>query len=115
MCKHPTCEGGICRREKKQKKKYVIPKVADKRKVLDQLYFLLRLDFLKHRKECEIKSPVCTGNATVVHHKRGRGRWYLVVSTWMASCRACNGFVESNDKWARDNGFKESRLSPAEE
>lgn len=113
-CKHPTCGDGPCRREKKPKKKYVIPKVAEKRKVLDQLYFLLRTAFLKEHKECEIQSPVCTGKATCVHHTKGRGRFYLVVATWMASCKWCNGYVEKHDAWAREKGFKKSKFEPGD-
>lgn len=66
--------------------------------------------FLKEKEACEIKSPVCTGQATVIHHTAGRGMNHLMdTNTWEASCTACNNYVEENDKWARDNGHKISR------
>lgn len=67
--------------------------------------------FLKDKEECAIKSPVCTGRPTVVHHTEGRGITKIMdQQTWMASCPACNGFVEANDSWARDNEIKKSKF-----
>lgn len=68
--------------------------------------------FLKEKPICEIKSPVCTSEATCIHHTAGRGMDHLMdTNTWEASCSACNLFVETNDKWARESGHKISRLS----
>jgi len=123
MCNHPTCRNGICRRPIKEKKVYTLKRtplkkkackikaVSGKREVINQHYRRLRIPFLKERRVCEIKSPECMGAATEVHHIKGRGKYLLEVSTWKASCRACNGYVEKHDKWARENGHKESRLN----
>lgn len=68
--------------------------------------------FLKEKPICEIKSAVCTSEATCIHHTAGRGMDHLMdTNSWEAACSACNGYVEKNDRWARDNGHKVSRLS----
>jgi hypothetical protein len=67
-------------------------------------------DFLEKKPVCEINSPKCTQMATCVHHTKGRGVAQIMnIKTWKASCNACNGFVETNDEWARQNGHKISR------
>lgn len=66
--------------------------------------------FLSTRTECEIKSPVCTKEATVVNHNKGRGpNEILDQSTWTACCTACNSYIESHHAWAEKRGFKISR------
>ena len=66
--------------------------------------------FLEKNPICAIQSPECTFKATAVHHTRGRGvKEVLDQSTWLPCCSACNGYVEANDAWAREHGFKKSR------
>lgn len=66
--------------------------------------------FLKRRPNCEVKSPECTKKATVVHHKKGRGKnEVLDQSTWMASCERCNSWVEQHHAEAEQMGAKVSR------
>lgn len=113
-CKHPTC-GNVCRREKKQKKIYHLPKKSTTRKSEDKIYHELRPAFLKAHPVCEIKSPECTGVTTCVHHTRGRGIYLLAQNTWMGSCRRCNNYVEDHDAWAREKGFKKSKFTPLKE
>lgn len=61
---------------------------------------------------CKIQSPNCTKLATCVHHTAGRtGQQLKNEADWMPSCEACNGYVEENDAWARENGFKKTRLT----
>lgn len=93
---------------KESKPKKAIAKKSDNKiqvdKELKKMYpvFLAEKLFI-----CEIKSPECTGTATVIHHMRGRiGDQVFVIEDWMASCPRCNGFVEDNDAWAREKGFK---------
>lgn len=67
--------------------------------------------FLKSRPDCEIVSPVCTGEATEVHHIRGRSVNIVLDSAeWKSACSACHHFLHKNDKWARDNGFLKTRF-----
>lgn len=66
--------------------------------------------FLKDKEECEIKSPVCTGQPQCVHHEEGRGVKVILDQTkWKASCAACNGWVENKDAEAQEMGVKRSR------
>mgnify|MGYP001545745318 CR=1 FL=1 len=111
-CNHPTCLE-VCRRQKKVKKKYVLkrtqpnPKhckinpVSARRKKESKIYKKERILFLSSHLTCEINSPICTYEATVIHHKKGReGSLYLDTRYWAASCWNCNGYVEVNDEWA---------------
>lgn len=53
---------------------------------------------------CKIKSPVCTGKATCVNHKKRRGSNLRNEKFFQASCAPCNNYLESNTQWAMDNG-----------
>ncbi len=91
-----------------------IPEAPKKRsdgmkKVMDELKKLYAM-FLKNRRVCQIQAPGCTGKATAIRHRKGRGPNEIKdQGTWMASCDWCNGYVEQHDAWARKNGFKISR------
>lgn len=66
--------------------------------------------YLEQRPDCEIKSPVCTGQALYVHHTEGRGVSKIMDQrSWMACCSACNDWVENNDGQAQAMGAKKSR------
>lgn len=68
--------------------------------------------YLEEHPICAIKSPVCTGRATTVNHKAGRGvNEVLDKSTWEPSCDPCNIYIEKHDAWARKHGHKVSRLA----
>lgn len=54
--------------------------------------------------DCQIKSPVCTGKATCVNHKKRRGGNLRNEKYFQPACGPCNGFIESNTQWALDNG-----------
>ena len=93
------------------KPKAPIKKVSKKMVGLKDQLKRLYPKFLKKKPFCEIKSPVCTKVATVIHHAAGRiGEKLLDQKDWMASCPACNGYVEDNDAWAREHGFKKSKF-----
>lgn len=88
-----------------------IAKFSNTRLQENKQYVVLRKKFLAAHPSCQIHTPACTQRATVVHHSRGRGKkYYLAVYTWFASCESCNNYVEVHDAWARENGFKKSRL-----
>lgn len=109
-CSHATCQGETCRREKKQKKVYKIRPFSKKRAKENRKYSVLSKKFIEENPLCMINSPVCIGIAQGVNHTKGRGNNELMdVSTWEPSCNPCNGYCESHDKWARDNGHKISR------
>lgn len=62
-------------------------------------------------KKCE----VCHGDATEVHHSRGRGKMLLIVEWWVAVCRNCHRRIEENPEWAYENGYSFLRLKTTKE
>lgn len=83
---------------------------SEKMKGIMQAIIPLYRAFLEEHPDCEIRSPECTGPATAVHHTAGRSMAKIMdKKTWKGSCDHCNLYVEKNDQWARDNGFKVSR------
>ena len=40
-----------------------------------------------------------------IHHKAGRGRFYLDVSTFMAVCRECHDYIHKWPKESREKGW----------
>ena len=94
-----------------EKPKSISP-VSAKRQVEMDTYGKLREAFLVVKSKCEAKLPHCTGASTDVHHKAGRvGDNYLKIGTWLAVCRSCHGWIETNPLEAKELGFSESRLN----
>lgn len=94
-----------------KKKWYKIAKTSKKREIENISYFRQREQFLNDHPLCELKiKNVCTRKATCIHHVNGRTVFYLVKSTWKASCHSCNNWVEANDKAARALGLKKSKF-----
>lgn len=87
-----------------------LPKRSDKMKAIIRELKKLYPIFLRSHTACAIKSEICTGKATVIHHSKGRGlNEILDQRTWIPSCSACNIHIEKKDKWAREKGFKVSK------
>lgn len=91
-------------------KKPLAPR-SSKRVKLDNEYSQLRKIYLTKHPMCEASLPQCTQNATDIHHKKGRGKYYLVVNTWMAVCRTCHNWIETHPIEATDLGFRESKIT----
>jgi hypothetical protein len=103
-CKN--CWGRIQSKDPEQKN--VIPKVSEKRKKQDAEYLKLRERFLNDNFMCQLNYSCCTTNATDVHHTfagSNRDAFYLVQSTWKASCRACHKHLHENPAEARILGY----------
>lgn len=83
------------------------------RETLDE-YSKIRKAFLVIHPKCEAKLVGCTGSATDVHHKAGRGENHLKISTWLAVCRTCHTWIELNPAEAKELGFSENRLKEQE-
>lgn len=122
QCGHLRC-GETCRFESRAKKKYVlkrtplkkkfyrIPKVSEKRKEENKIYFEQREIFLKEHPKCECGQPGCRRKATEVHHSAGRsGSNFLDVSTWKAVARVCHRFLEENPVEAKKLGSSKNRV-----
>lgn len=109
-CNHPTC-GDTCRRKKKARNYYNIPKVAEKRIPVNEQYHAEVAEYLKDHEECVIKSPVCNFFATCVNHSKGRESIEQLMNKndWEASCESCNGYIEIHHEWAEQRGHKKKR------
>jgi len=55
--------------------------------------------------------PGCFAPSEDVHHKAGRGRFYLRVETWLAVCRECHDWIHHNGTEARAKGLLVARSS----
>lgn len=87
-------------------------KVSDKRKELNKEYFKLVEQFKKDNPECKGKcNEYCTKNTNDPHHKRGRGKYLLDVTTWLPVCRNCHDYIGQHTAEAYDKGWSESRLA----
>lgn len=118
-CKHILCpDNGPCRRPIQKKNRTPLKRsqkrlnpYSRKRAKINRVYSALSKQYVLDNPYCAIKSPVCTGRTQAPHHKRGRiGSNLTDTEHMIPSCNACNGYVEVHDEWARENGFKESRL-----
>ena len=93
-----------------EKPKSISPVSAKRRVEMDE-YSKKRLAFLTLHVNCQAKLVGCTSKASDVHHKAGRvGDNYLKMSTWLAVCRNCHQWIETNPEEAKELQFSESRL-----
>jgi len=77
---------------------------------INSAYVILRRKFMEKKPMCEAALPGCGNNATDVHHKKGRGKYYLDVSTWLSTCRQCHSYIEEHPQEAIELGFSEKRI-----
>lgn len=95
------------------KKKKPIPKRSKKMTKEMKLYLKEKAEFLKPGDQCELNTDVCRGEATVIHHTRGKiGKLLRDKRYWKKSCVHCNNRVEEKDKEAREKGLKLSKHDP---
>lgn len=95
---------------KLEKPKSASPVSRKMRQHLDE-YGKRREAFLIVHPHCQAKLDNCTGIATDVHHKAGRGGNLNKVSTWLAVCRNCHNWIETHPTEAKELGYSESRLN----
>ncbi len=94
------------------KKIYSPPKkVGDKRKELNHEYFKLVEQFKRDNPKCAVRLVGCTDATDDPHHKRGRGKYLLDVSTWLPVCRNCHVYIENHPEEAKERGWSQSRLA----
>ena len=53
--------------------------------------------------------------ATDVHHMKGRGKYHLDTTTWLAVCRNCHMWIEENTVDAIELGFSLPRTHESNE
>ena len=80
-----------------------IRRVSKKRRMDVVAYSRKRAQFLALHPECQV--PECSQPSNEVHHMKGRGRFYLAVSTWMACCPYHHRMIHQHPSWARAEGF----------
>lgn len=81
----------------------------------DRRYARERLAFLGDHPLCEVSwDEGCTAAATDCHHRRGRGKYALDRSTFIAACRHCHGRIHAEPAEAYLRGFLEHRNQSGE-
>lgn len=95
----------------KEKKVYKIPRESKKRAKLNREYAKESRPVWRG-KQCDIRSPECTKVAQGIHHPAGKATMELLMDkdNWIPSCNLCNAYVERFPEWAKEGGFKKSRL-----
>lgn len=91
-----------------KKRQYIKP-VSKKTQVLNDAYTTIRRDFMLSNPICQAALPGCSTHATDVHHKKGRGKYILAVSSWLSVCRKCHMYIEEHPDEAIELGLSEKR------
>jgi hypothetical protein len=94
------------------KAKPIAPR-SQKRSKEEKLYSAKRVLFLLEFPMCQANiQGVCKGQATEVHHKKGRiGNDLLDETNWLALCHNCHEYVENNREFAMEKGYSIKRIT----
>jgi len=94
------------------KAKPIAPR-SQKRSKEERLYSAKRVLFLSEFPMCQANiQGVCKGQATEVHHKKGRiGNDLLDETNWLALCHNCHEYVENNREFAMEKGYSIKRIT----
>ena len=122
LCKYPALNDFCIHHKKhfcKSEHKKEIKKIATlsaKRKELQKEYVKIVKGLLTVNPNCQIKATsCCTVKADGLHHIIKRSAKNLCdKSNLIRACNSCNLFLETNDAWARKNGFVKSKFSQVE-
>lgn len=116
-CSNPHFAKGFCKWHQYLRADYKKPeakrtKIAPKSKkqiALDKAYSVLRRKFMSDPSNqfCPVMKALGKGNvpATDVHHKKGRGKYMLDVSTWMAVSREGHVYIHDNPEESYKRGW----------
>lgn len=102
-------------RQTSAKKSTPLRSRSSKQSKKDALYAILRTAYLKEHGMCEAHLAGCGTHATDIHHKAGRGVYYLDSTTYMAVCRQCHQWIETHPVQAKQKGFSVERLIKRDE
>lgn len=91
----------------KKEKPAGIKQKSDRLAAEDREYKKLRIVFLKENPKCAVYPWL---PATEVHHKRGRGIYFLDVTTFLPVSNRAHRKITDNPKWAEEKGYSEPRL-----
>ena len=93
-----------------------LPQVKSKRHSQNLEYARLRFEFLTLHPRCQVLGPAgfCNAQATELHHRYGRGRFYLETSTFLATCQTCHAALHQTRRaWSRKMGYIVNPLAVA--
>lgn len=90
----------MIRRRKPLRRKTPIRRISARQLIQYRQYLKQRAAFLAANVYCECFP--CKNRSRDVHHTRGRGRYLLDESTWMAVCRAHHDWIHGHPREARE-------------
>ncbi len=111
LCKKCSTTG-VDMKKPTTKAKPIAPR-SQKRSKEERLYSAKRVLFLSEFPMCQANiQGVCKGQATEVHHKKGRiGNDLLDETNWLALCHNCHEYVENNREFAMEKGYSIKRIT----
>jgi len=86
-----------------------IPVKSAKAKDQHKEYLKIVKEMMKESDQCEMRTPVCTGKAEGLQHKKRRGKNLLNKEFLIRSCNMCQDYVEKHPKWAIENDLAISK------
>lgn len=91
----------------KSLKRTKLQAVSKKRREEGKTYSELRKEFLTAHPFCHPcqDDERFRTKATQVHHKAGRGKFYLRVDTWLPVCGQCHADITDSREWAESMGY----------
>jgi hypothetical protein len=111
LCKKCSTTG-VDMKKPTTKAKPIAPR-SQKRSKEERLYSAKRVLFLLDFPMCQANiQGVCKGQASEVHHKKGRiGNDLLDETNWLALCHNCHEYVERERTWAMEKGYSIKRIT----
>ena len=91
------------------RRKTPLKRISKTRQIALKIYSALRRKFLNELPFCEVCAKE---KSTDVHHRKGRGKYYLDVESWLSVCRNCHDRIHTSPAWAREKGYL---LEPTDE
>jgi hypothetical protein len=89
-----------------------IPKQSPRRVKEEAIYKPMRLVFLRQHPVCKMNiTGMCTVKATDIQHTKGRGKYFLDLTTWIPACRTCHSYADTHPEEAIENGWAQLRLT----
>lgn len=93
------------------KKQRIDPRSAKMEKLMRKEYVPQVKEAVAAGTACAIKTEVCTGFAQGFHHPFGKASEELRLTNKVPCCNPCNVYIEANDAYARQMGWKKSKFS----
>lgn len=89
-----------------------INKVSTQQEKINRAYGVICGQFKKDHPICQARIKCSGALTTQTHHRRGRGKAYMLdTTTYLACCSDCHEWINSHNEQATALGFCQSRLS----